>query len=49
MNDNRQSAIERVNEVEERLARSPIWKGLIDGGLSLIPGLGQAISSALST
>src|SRR3954469_22636307 len=47
MSDN--PVIERVNEVEERIARSPIWKGLLDGGLSLIPGLGQAISSALST
>ena len=49
MTNKSEQAIERVNEVETRFARSPVWKALVDGGLSLIPGLGQAISSAVST
>ena len=41
--------VAQLSRIEERLAQSPIWKALIDGALSLIPGVGQAISSALST
>ena len=44
MTNKSEQAIERLNEVETRFARSPVWKSFVDGGLSLIPGLGQAIS-----
>jgi len=43
------TAISTVDQVNAALSRSPIVKGLIDGGISLIPFLGQAITSALDT
>lgn len=49
MVNNSDGAGDQLSRIEQRLAQSPIWKALIDGGLSLIPGIGQAISSALST
>lgn len=44
MTNKSEQAIERLNKVETRFACSPAWKSFVDGGLSLIPGLGQAIS-----
>lgn len=49
MKDKPSTAIQRFEEAEASLATSPLGKALVDGGLSLIPGLGQAIASALST
>ena len=39
--------IAKVDQVNAALSKSPIIKGLIDGGLSLIPFFGQAITSVL--
>ena len=39
----------KIDETNEQVSRSPIVKGLIDGGLSLIPFLGSAISSSLDS
>lgn len=40
-------AIGRIDQANEFISNSPIIKGLFDGGLSLIPVVGQAISSSL--
>lgn len=45
----KEQVIARVDFNQEVLARSPIAKGVIDGGLSMIPFLGTAIMSALDT
>ena len=37
----------KIDETNDKVSRSPILKGLLDGGLSIIPGLGSAISSSL--
>ena len=39
----------KIDKTNEQISNSPIIKGLIDGGLSLIPFLGSAISSSLDT
>lgn len=39
----------KIDETNEKISNSPIIKGLIDGGLSLIPVTGSAISSSLDT
>jgi len=41
--------LEKIDETNQKISNSPIIKGLIDGGLSLIPVLGSAISSSLDT
>ncbi|MCG3112957.1 MAG: MarR family transcriptional regulator [Candidatus Manganitrophus sp. SB1] len=46
---NKDTAISKIDQVNTAFSTSPIVKGLIDGGLSLIPFLGQAITSALDT
>ncbi len=43
----KKQAIEKVDQANEFISNSPIIKGLFDGGLSLIPIIGQAISSSL--
>jgi hypothetical protein len=42
-------ALSKVDQIKTAYSNSPILKGLIDGGLSLIPFLGEAITSALDT
>jgi hypothetical protein len=42
-------ALEIVDQVNAALSVSPIVKGLVDGGLSLVPFLGEAITSALDS
>ncbi len=37
----------KIDKTNELISNSPIIKGLIDGGLSLIPFVGSAISSSL--
>jgi len=49
MSGKRERALSKLSEVESELARSPLGKALLDGGLSFIPGLGPAITSALAT
>jgi hypothetical protein len=49
MSEEQRLAVRKIDEVEARLAKSPVGRALLDGGLSLIPGLGPAISSALAT
>ena len=52
MNDGmsaKENLLSKIDNVNAALSSSPIVKGLIDGGLSLIPFLGQAITSALDT
>ncbi len=49
MTEERKRATRKIDEVEARLAKSPIGKALLDGGLSLIPALGPAVSSAVAT
>jgi len=46
---NKKSIIAAVDKLNALSSQSPIVKGLIDGGLSLIPFLGSAITSALDT
>ena len=41
--------LSKIDEANDKLSNSPIIKGLIDGGLSLIPVLGSVISSSLDT
>jgi len=41
--------LDKVDKTNQYISNSPIIKGLIDGGLSLIPFLGSAISSSLDT
>ncbi len=41
--------LSKVDQVSDVISSSPIVKGLIDGGLSLVPFFGQAITSALDT
>ncbi len=45
----KKNVIEKIDEANQQVSQSPIVKGLIDGGLSLIPFLGSAISSSLDT
>lgn len=47
--NNKAKVLSRTKEISEALANHPIGKGMIDGGLSLIPFLGQFIISALDT
>lgn len=49
MSERQDEALSKLAEIEAHLARSPIGRGLLDGGLSLIPGLGAAMSSVLAT
>ena len=49
MSKSTERAIARVNEIEAQLGQSPIGKALVDSALSLVPVLGPAVSSALST
>ena len=49
MSEKREAALSRLNEIESQLARSPLGRALLNGGLSLIPGLGPAIASCLAT
>jgi hypothetical protein len=44
-----EQVITSVDRVSEALSKSPILKGLVDGGFSLIPFVGQAVVSALDT
>jgi len=45
----KEKAIAKVDEASQKLSSSTVGKALLDGGLSLIPGLGAAISSALGS
>lgn len=45
----KEATLKKADDVNISLQNSPIVKGLIDGGLSLIPFLGTAVTSALST
>lgn len=45
----KKNLLAKIDDTNERISDSPIIKGLIDGGLSLIPFLGSAISSSLDT
>ena len=40
-------ALTKIDKTNELISNSPIIKGLVDGGLSLIPFVGSAISSSL--
>lgn len=39
----------KFDETYEQLSTSPLIKGLLDGGMSLVPAIGPAIMSALDT
>lgn len=41
--------LEKVDQTNEQISKSPIVKGLVDGLISLVPFLGSAISSSLDT
>ncbi len=43
----REQLLNRVDYISESVSKSPIVKGLVDGGLSLIPFVGQAVVSTL--
>jgi hypothetical protein len=47
--DIKQQIIAKLDQANAALSNSPIVKGLVDGGLSLVPFLGTAITSALDT
>jgi hypothetical protein len=46
-NDN--MVLKKVDEINERLSDIPIVKGLFEGGLSLLPGIGTVITTTLNT
>jgi hypothetical protein len=45
----KETAVAKVDKATKALSGTVIGKALLDGGLSLVPGLGAAISSALNT
>ncbi len=45
----KREVLSKVDQVSDVISSSPIVKGLIDGGLSLVPFFGLAITSALDT
>lgn len=47
--ESKKEILAKIDKTNEQISNSPIIKGLIDGGLSLIPFLGSAISSSLDT
>ena len=47
--ESKNEILAKIDKTNEQISNSPIIKGLIDGGLSLIPFLGSAISSSLDT
>ena len=49
MDDQKNKALEKIDQITDSMSHSPIVKGLIDGGLSLIPFLGTAITTSLDT
>ncbi len=49
MENSKANAINKVDQVNDLISSSPIIKGLIDGGLSMIPLIGTIISSSLDT
>lgn len=45
----KKNLLAQIDTTNEQISNSPIIKGLVDGGLSLIPFVGTAISSSLDT
>ncbi len=45
----KKNLLAQIDKTNEQISDSPIIKGLVDGGLSLIPFVGTAISSSLDT